>query len=52
MISSQGFYELRVDLVDFEGNSTYARYGYFKLTGPEDMYRIIVAAYKGNAGRF
>ena len=35
---------------DWEGNSAYAKYETFGLTGPEGQYRITVDNYSGNAG--
>ncbi|XP_022316184.2 microfibril-associated glycoprotein 4-like [Crassostrea virginica] len=42
--------ELRVDLVDKTGESGYAKYSYFSISGPEDFYRLYVNGYSGNAG--
>ena len=43
--------ELRVDLVDKTGESGYAKYSYFSISGPEDFYRLYVNGYSGNAGK-
>ena len=41
---------LRVDLVDFEGNITYAEYTDFNVTDEADKYWLFVEGYKGTAG--
>ena len=41
---------LRVDLVDFEGNITYAEYKDFNVTDEADKYWLFVEGYKGTAG--
>ena len=46
----QGHYELRVDLEDWEGIRGYAKYWYFKIGGPLELYKITVAGYSGDAG--
>ena len=40
---------LRVDLVDFEGNITYAEYTDFNVTDEADKYWLFVEGYKGTA---
>ena len=47
----QGHYELRVDLEDFEGNETYARYSNFRLGNACTKYTLILGTYSGNAGK-
>ena len=49
-ITSQGLYELRVQLEDWEGNATFAQYDYFKVGAYEDRYRLAVSGYSGTAG--
>ena len=51
-ITSQGLYELRVELEDWEGNKTFAQYDYFKVGSYEDKYRIAVSGYSGDAGDY
>ena len=46
----QGHYELRVDLEDWEGNTTFAEYNYFKIHGPEQKFKLSVYGYSGSAG--
>ncbi|XP_043218848.1 uncharacterized protein LOC122380093 [Amphibalanus amphitrite] len=40
---------LRVDLEDFDGNTAYAIYTKFKVSGEDDGYYLEVAGYHGNA---
>ena len=42
---------LRVDLGDFEGNTTYAGYNMFGVTSEKDKYRLILGFYSGKTGR-
>ncbi|KAL9982272.1 hypothetical protein ACROYT_G004298 [Oculina patagonica] len=41
---------LRVDLEDFDGNITYAKYTTFKLADEGDKYRLLIGGYSGTAG--
>ena len=50
-IASQGDYELRVDLEDFEGNTRYAKYSVFQLGDSTVNYQLTVAGYSGTAGK-
>ena len=38
---------LRVDLEDFEGNTTYAEYDMFGVMGENDKYKLILGNYSG-----
>lgn len=49
-VTHQGHYELRVDLEDWDGNTAFAKYRYFRIDAPEKLYRIMVVGYFGNAG--
>ncbi|XP_035687735.1 fibrinogen C domain-containing protein 1-like [Branchiostoma floridae] len=49
-LTAQGGYELRVDLEDFEGNSTYAKYSNFSVEDEGHLYRLTVEGYSGTAG--
>ena len=51
-ILSQGYYELRIDLTDFEGNSTYANYDHFEIEDFKENYKLTVADYTGTAGTY
>lgn len=51
-LMSQGryMYELRIDLEDFEGESTYAKYSFFNIGEIMDRYTLYVTGYTGTAG--
>ena len=42
--------QLRVDMQDFEGNSTYAKYASFSVGNSLSKYRLSVSGYSGTAG--
>ena len=50
MITSQSYYELRVDLEDWEGDTRYAKYRMFKVEYSNQSYTLIVEGYSGTAG--
>ena len=50
LLTRQGHYELRIDLTDWEGNSRFAKYRFFRLEDSNDMYILRVSGYHGNAG--
>ncbi|XP_041372980.1 fibrinogen C domain-containing protein 1-A-like [Gigantopelta aegis] len=50
LITSQGLYDLRIDLEDFEGNTAYALYKNFSLASEQDYFRLSVGEYSGTAG--
>ena len=45
-----GSYRLRVDLMDWEGNTRYAEYSQFAVGSADDNFRLSVSGYTGNAG--
>ena len=49
-ITSQGAYELRVELLDWEGETKYAEYKTFKVASMEEGFKLSVSGYFGNAG--
>ncbi|KAI8488224.1 cell surface pattern recognition receptor signaling pathway [Branchiostoma belcheri] len=49
-LTAQGGQELRVDLEDFEGNSTFAKYSNFSVEDEGHKYRLTVGGYSGTAG--
>ena len=51
-ITSQGFYDLKIDLEDFEGNTRYALYKNFSVSSEDDFFRLSIGAYSGDAGIF
>jgi len=50
LLTSRGNVEIRVDIDDFEGQHRYAKYSTFKVSGPEDNYRLTIGGYSGDAG--
>ena len=42
--------ELRVDLMDFEGNTAYAKYSSFAVGSASENYKMTVGGYSGTAG--
>ena len=44
-IVSGGTYELRVDLEDFDGNMTFAKYGTFSIGPGSSNYTLTVSGY-------
>eukprot|EP00071_Canis_lupus_P045791 XP_022279348.1 ficolin-2 isoform X2 [Canis lupus familiaris] len=50
-LTAQGTSELRVDLMDFEGNHQFAKYTSFKVAGEAEKYRLVLGAFvEGSAG--
>lgn len=49
-ILSQGHYELRIDMIDFEGKSAYAKYESFDIGDMTEKYVLKVTRYSGTAG--
>jgi len=43
---------LRVDLEDFEGNTSYAEYNMFSVLNEADKYKLNLGKYSGNSLRF
>ncbi|OPL33193.1 hypothetical protein AM593_09328, partial [Mytilus galloprovincialis] len=50
-LTSQGSYELRVDLEDFNGDKAYAKYSTFNIGDQSTNYTLTVNGYSGTAGR-
>ncbi|KAK7085959.1 Fibrinogen-related domains (FReDs) [Halocaridina rubra] len=50
MLTNTDDYMLRVELEDFDGNRRYAEYSTFKLHSEQDMYKLEIGGYSGNAG--
>ncbi|XP_063797141.1 ficolin-2-like [Pseudophryne corroboree] len=48
-LTSSGTHELRVDLTDFENNSSFASYASFALLGEEDNYKLSIGAFSGSS---
>ncbi|XP_063440560.1 ficolin-2-like [Mytilus trossulus] len=49
-LTSQGRYELRIDLYDFDNNQAYAKYLHFFIGNETSLYKINVYGYSRNAG--
>ncbi|XP_019495272.1 PREDICTED: ficolin-1-like [Hipposideros armiger] len=50
-LTAQGNSQLRVDLVDFEGNRQFAKFTSFKMAGEAEKYKLVLGAFVGgNAG--
>ncbi|KAI8489059.1 Angiopoietin 4 [Branchiostoma belcheri] len=50
LLTSQKNYTLRVDLGDWGGETRYATYSSFRVSGESDQYRLTVSGYNGTAG--
>lgn len=50
MLTNTDDYMLRVELEDFDGNRRYAEYNTFKLHSEQEMYKLEIGGYSGNAG--
>ncbi|XP_078487537.1 ryncolin-1-like [Ciona intestinalis] len=48
-LTNSGTYELRVDMEDFQGNTTYAKYSNFRLSD-RTFYTARISGYSGTAG--
>lgn len=46
-LTTQGTSELRVDLVDFDGNKNFAKYSSFQILGEEEKYKLILGDFVG-----
>ena len=52
LLTSKARQKLRVDLGDFEGNTTYAEYDNFHVGTEEEQYKLLtVGMYNGTAGQ-
>ena len=51
-ITSQGYYDLKIDLEDFHGNTRYALYKNFAVSSEDDFFRLSIGAYSGDAGNY
>ncbi|XP_041372724.1 fibrinogen-like protein A [Gigantopelta aegis] len=49
-ITSQGPYDLRIDLEDRDGNATYALYKNFSVASEQDFFKLRLGAFSGDAG--
>ncbi|XP_069108438.1 microfibril-associated glycoprotein 4-like isoform X1 [Argopecten irradians] len=49
-LTSQGGYELRIDMEDFDGNRRFCIYKFFHVGGLSTNYKLSIAYYSGDAG--
>lgn len=51
-LTNQRRYQLRIDLVDADGDPYYAKYGFFRINNEANNYRLTVENYAaGDAGK-
>ena len=50
LITSQGAYELRIELTDWDGESRYAKYQTFKVGSSLENYVLTADGYEGDVG--
>lgn len=50
-LTSQGWYEIRVDMSDFDNESRFAYYRIFSIGNKESGYKLTIGEYEGNAGK-
>ncbi|XP_022433998.1 ficolin-1 isoform X4 [Delphinapterus leucas] len=48
-LTAQGSSELRVDLMDFEGNHRFAKYQSFKMAAEAEKYKLVLGAFVGGS---
>uniref|UniRef100_A0AAY5KCN9 Fibrinogen-like protein 1 n=2 Tax=Esox lucius TaxID=8010 RepID=A0AAY5KCN9_ESOLU len=49
-LTSQGDYDLKINMEDFDGNQRFAKYNNFKVDDEKDQYQLHLGEYTGNAG--
>ena len=49
-LTSNGVWQLRVDLEDFFGNTSYAEYSNFVIDNGPSYYKLTIGEYSGDAG--
>ena len=50
-LTRQGRYQLRVELADWEGNTTFVIYDTFEVGNEASNYKLTVRDYSGNGGK-
>ena len=50
LFTSQGAYELRIDLEDWEGNTVYSKYKTFQVGNRNQNYMLTIDGYTGDGG--
>ncbi|XP_067123221.1 techylectin-5A-like, partial [Centruroides vittatus] len=48
-LTNQGNYSLRIDMKDKEHKTSYAKYREFRIGNKENLYKLHVSGYSGNA---
>ena len=51
-LTSHGTYQLKIRLVDWDGNTSFANYASFRIANESDGYRLSIDGYSGNAGKY
>ncbi|XP_003451928.1 angiopoietin-4 [Oreochromis niloticus] len=51
LLTNQGVYSMRVEMMDWEGNSAHSHYDRFTLTSERQQYRLHLRGYSGTAGK-
>uniref|UniRef100_A0A3B4GBU4 Angiopoietin-4-like n=1 Tax=Pundamilia nyererei TaxID=303518 RepID=A0A3B4GBU4_9CICH len=51
LLTNQGVYSMRVEMMDWEGNSAHSHYDRFTLTSERQQYRLYLRGYSGTAGK-
>ena len=51
-ITTQGRYELRIDMQDLDGAWYYAYYDNFEIKSESENFKLILGKYAGNAGKY
>ena len=51
ILTSRSDYQLRIDLQDWNGNTTHANYKTFKIGSAYERYRLDIGGYTGDAGK-
>ena len=51
LITSQGAYELRIELTDWEGENIFAKYRTFKVGSALENYVLTADGYEGDVGK-
>ena len=49
-LTSQGKYNLRINMEDFDNNEKYATYKQFALGDEKSVYTLTIGGYQGDAG--
>nr|XP_057927614.1 fibrinogen-like protein 1 [Doryrhamphus excisus] len=49
-LSSQGTYDMRINMEDFEGKTRFAEYKNFRVDSEKDQYQLHLGDYSGDAG--